>query len=373
VSTSIEELVRQAQHRQAERALPVERILAGMPARARRRVRQRRYRTAVAAAAGLIVLAGGTVPLVARRGGSTGGTRSGSTVAADAVPLRYRPAWLPPGLGERRRASTLGPGTGPRTATVERTWTRQAAPRSRLTLSIRPVRDNTVPTRPGGEATDIRGRTGYLHDDPASSRSYVEWMVDVSHVATVEQMGLGLSDADLVRVAESVRPDPAVLDPAVRIEWLPDDMTLDSVEIGGDGPDSWMLSRVANDRAKTGRSLVVSLTTHVELDGGTPLTVGGRPARWWNGADQPPSDKPGAVTAPTRNVLIVDRGDGRWLTVVILPVRTACPAPAPAPPCAPQPEGGPQVPDAQSLRDETVRVAESVTVSEPDTAWIGTR
>ena len=134
---TMDDLLRQALQRQAERAVDPARVRAALPARAARRARRRYGSLAVGltAAAALAVFAVPVLGLDDARSGDPAAspvpadTPSTSAAAApltpDSVALRYRPTWLPSGLRERARTVPLGPGNaydGP-----VRTWKRADA------------------------------------------------------------------------------------------------------------------------------------------------------------------------------------------------------------------------------------------------------
>jgi len=251
---TMDDLLRQALQRQAERAVDPARVRAALPARAARRARRRYGSLAVGltAAAALAVFAVPVLGLDDARSGDPAAspvpadTPSTSAAAApltpDSVALRYRPTWLPSGLRERARTVPLGPGNaydGP-----VRTWKRADAAGgtdkggSRLEFGAIGLKDGANQFGDGGRPVDINGRPGRLVGS-ADSKSYVHWLIDPQTVIFVNNVSLGMSDEDLLRVARSVQPDPVQLAIPVRLRWLPAGMKPFSAEVAGDSAARW--------------------------------------------------------------------------------------------------------------------------------------
>lgn len=353
MSTHLEDLLRAAQQRVADRAPDPDRIRAGLPARARRKARRRTGTLVVAVAvAGAL-----TVPaLVLRRDNSVSVQPAApnpqtSSAPAGSVPLRYRPTWLPAGLGERSRiASLVSLGDGHLDG-VNRTWTSGPLSASletkhpSLSLGFRNAKTADEPRANQGTAVDINGKTGYYHGAGGDTKSYVEWRIDADLVASVFQSGLGLTQQQLVRIAESVQPDPAALAVPMRLNWLPDDLKAQFVEATGNDPAGWRF-RVSGEKQRefTGkdvtdanRSVSVEYGTALSIgvpDGGEAITVAGRPGRYVERAVE------GSMVVP---YVVVDMGQGRFITVIANGVSRA----------------------------DMIKVAANVEVTgEPDLAWL---
>jgi hypothetical protein len=382
VTHDIEDLVRRAQERQADRAAPPERILAALPTRARLARRRRAGTAGVLATAVVAVVAAVAVPTVVLRTGGSGAAEPGAPAEpavpavpavpppsiavppeklpppavvdpeiADApppelaaMPLRYRPTWLPPGLAERSRNGWAGseadPVDGP---AVHRIWTARPigaageAKGARVSFDVRAVVGPDDFQRNGGKPVTVRGGTGYYHD--AGEKSYLEWRIDGERIASVSQHGLGLTERQLTRVADSVRPDTGRHLPPLRFDRLPRGTAALSLEITGNSASSWRSRTEVGMPAPGGGSSVLSVeygTSTSATGGGERLTVGGRPAR--------------LVTR-----ILPGGGQLRYL-VVELPSRRLL-----------------TVVSEYLDREQLVTVAEGVRVTEPDLSWLGGR
>jgi hypothetical protein len=363
----IEDLVRDAQERFADRAVHPERIRAGLPRRAARRARRRRYGALGVAGIAVAVAAAVVAPVLALGHGSGGAKAPGFAAPRQSAPggppaatelapaLRYRPGWLPAGLRERIRWVPLT-GEAGASSPAMRTWTAQPVgtnghgANSTLILSIRPSSAANDPQRNDGVAVDINGQRGYYHGRPGEEKSYVEWRAGAT-VLSVSQLRLGLSEADLVKVARSVRPDTGRLRVPLELGWLPSGMSAGFAEVSGDSPTSWYVSVTAEEpqpqagkESKEGpRNISVELSPTTNApSGGERLTVNGRPARLVTRTDIP---------GLNMKYLVVDLGGGQLLTVTA------------------------SWPTARPLtRADMVKVAERASpVTPADVAWIGTR
>jgi hypothetical protein len=364
VTNDLENLVRAAQERQAEQAVHPDRIRAALPARAARLARRRRYTALGAGAAAVATAAALAIPVLALRGG-TGGSAAppantgapAVTVTLTTVALRYRPTWLPTGVAERIRIAPLEAATGEPFAGPIRMWTPQPVGTdgrwggTGLGLHVRHAQGADDPQANDGKLVDINGKPGYYHGTPGDEKAYLEWRADSDTVVSVDQLRLGLTEADLVRVARSVRPDPGQQRAPLALGWLPDGMNLSSIEVSGDSPAAWLATLSAEDRhltkdlsshkeSKEGpRAITVSVSpTTTAPPGGEELVVGGHPARLVSRSD-----------IPNMWYLVVNLGPGRLLTVVA------------------------SWPVARPLtRDDLIRVAEQTTVDDQaDVSWIG--
>jgi hypothetical protein len=165
--------------------------------------------------------------------------------------------------------------------------------------------------------------------------------------------GLDLSESDLLRIATSVKADPAQTRAPLRLGWLPTGTTVVHTSVVGNSPTNWQAtldctlpnsdgSPTSSSAKPTATGLRVSLgPTTTAPAGGEALTVGEHAARL-------------VALAPslgfTRRYLVVDLGAGQLLTLD-------------------QGWTGPSEPS----RADLVRIAERVTLGTPaETAWIGT-
>jgi hypothetical protein len=317
MNRSTEELLRQALRQQAERAVDPDRVRAALPARAARRSR-RRYGSFAAGAVAAAALAAFAVPVlglddaaVRGGGGPAVGEQPTATPSAsvpdpatpDAVGLRYRPTWLPPGLRERSRAVPLGPGN-PYDGPV-RIWKPAGAEAgfdmggSRLEFAAIALKDGQDQFGDVGTVVDINGKPGRLVEAGADSKSksYVHWLIDPQTVIFIHNVSVGIADADLMRIARSVQPDSGQVTVPVRLGGLPVGMTPFSAQFAGDSPTNWQLEVAATGKqttlppptpdkqgkestASSERWIYVRLGKAVEAPaGGEPVVVAGRPGR----------------------------------------------------------------------------------------------
>jgi hypothetical protein len=371
MSVPIEDLIRDAQERQANRAVHPDRIRAGLPARRRRRVRHRQFGlvavcAAVAGAAAVVAVP--TLALnrhdngnaAAQAGGPAGkpGANPTAQSASQPAPPSFAPVALgytigspPAGLVERSRSSGSGNGLNP--ALRSRTWSAQPVDDygdlkgSRLELYVQQTAASGQVS--GVSPVTVGGKPGWYDGIDAPDKSYVAWKADAGTLVTVEQHGLNLSQAQLIGIAESVRPDPATLAPVVTFGWLPGTFSVQGVDLSGNSNTSWqgnvdlesVAGKDAAGRSLAGPSLMVELGTSVTATGtGEPVTVRGRTGKLIN-------DPTGG--AEPRLTLVVDLGDGTWLTLSTISPTTATPV----------------------STDELLHVAEALQVAPPDLAWIG--
>jgi hypothetical protein len=257
--------------------------------------RRRRRRAASATAAAVIVLlvgVGAAVAILSRTGETSPG--------AQGLELRYSPTWLPPGLKEvSRRTSQDGTFTR-----LVRTWTREdiggnvLGRLDRLQLSLGPDA-GAADWKP----VDINGRPGHYAGKPMGPPSEevefsigrptgvtVRWMPDDQTMLTLTDAQLRLSLEDMLRIARSVRPDPARLTMPFHVGWVPKDMYLAYSETVGDSPASWRSELTYYERLPdpdTGEDKLNSLALQFWIGptaparaGGSAITVAGRPARF---------------------------------------------------------------------------------------------
>jgi len=309
MSQSIEDLVRAAQHQQAERAADPRRILAALPQRRVQVVRRRRLVLAVAAAAVAVVAA---VPVFALREGpapqppSVTPSPSVSAVGTGFPPLRFSPGWLPTGYAEYYR--TVRPSAG-----LTRIWA-SAAPKSplllddvpgRLSMNVVATPDAEVTRDEGDEAVDINGIGGaYRTDGPPG----VYWEVD-GFTIEIRADQPGLSKDTVLRMARSVRPDPAGTEMPFEMR-VPAGRVVAAQSVQGGSPGSWLAvtdlgeQDPGGDVSASGTSISVGTVTSAP-GGGTTLRVAGHSARYLY------SEIPEAG-----HYLVVDLGGGLLLTVV---------------------------------------------------------
>lgn len=274
------------------------------------------------------------------------------------MPLRFAPGWVPPGWAEHGRMAWSGTGEAGAGVAVgvaaSRIWS--ANPRiergevkgDRFELSYRNASTGTG----GGTPVDINGRPGtLLWDDGKSS---VDWQIDGDTVVSVMQWGNKISEANLLRIARSVRPDPGSVNTPFRTGPVPAGFAPASLEISGRSPGSWHASmyvtrnvepdptlsgKALKERGSSTKMITVAMGTEtLAPQGGQPTTVGGRPARY--------IVEKVADGRFEMHCIVVEFGNGLLLTVSSMDVGY----------------------------EHLVQVAEGVTVEPaPDLAWIGPR
>ena len=338
---TIEDLVRAAQERQAERAVPADRIRAALPARIARHRRRNRLGTAAVVTA---VAVAAVMPAVVLRGDDTGrpdrpvaavpSTTARADPATTALPaapsmpaklmLRLQPGWVPAGLAEHRRGAYLGhpdDATGP---TLSRVWKPRAGPGDsrggpELTLSLFSATSPANGVDSSGRRVDVNGRTGYYTPAGGDQKSSVTWS-QAGTTLLLSANRLDIAEQDLLRMARSLRPDPGFYTTPVRPGRLPAGWTTTDVIISGPSPDSWRAELRAapsspgtpptgKDRSRSpaeGVTVIVGPTTEAPA-GGKAMTVGGRPAR-----------QPVRADAAGRDLtyLVVELGGGRLMTLI---------------------------------------------------------
>jgi hypothetical protein len=307
MSRSIEDLVRAAQHEQADRAADPRRILAALPRRRAQVVRRRWFTLAVAAVA---VAAVAAVPVIALQrspapqppsftpGPSVMPIPSGEPAPAPNtyVPLRYKPTWLPDGYAEYFRNSRLEGSS--------RVWYRDP-PTGPLDndgpLFFLNVDREAPETSQGAQPVDIGGVRGtYL-----SEADMISWPGG-GFALTVGALSQNPSKATLLRIARSVRLDAEVFRIPFRAPQPPPGLLQVAFNVAGAGPRDWVGEVVLGDdpHAFAGDvSITVGAATRAP-QGGTALRAGGHPARY--------------VKEPGRSLrysLVVEIGAGRLLTV----------------------------------------------------------
>jgi len=370
MTVPIEELIRDAQERQANRAVHPDRIRAALPARRRRAVRQRRLGMVAVCAAVAGAAAVVTVPTVLLNGHGKG---NGAAVAGAPAPSQASPSAVPPsqqptpptiapvalgytvgsppaGLLERSRSASSGNSLNP--ALQTRMWSAQPADEygdlkgSRLVLYAQQTTGSGQVS--GVTPITVGGKAGWYDGIDAPDKSSVSWKADAGTLLILEQHGLNLSRTALVGIAESVRPDTASLAPVATFGWLPGTFSVQDVALSANSNTSWrgdidLESTSGQDphgRSLAGPSLFVTVgTSSTETGSGEPVSVRGRTGKLITDP----------ATAPEpRLTLVVDLGDGTWLTV-----SARYPVTAPV------------------SKDDVLHVAEALQLAPPDLSWTG--
>jgi len=345
MSQELEDLIRTAQLRVADAADPGG-VREGIATRAAR-LRVRRTIGTVAAAAAAVIAVALAVPLSSstHRSAPIQPPSASPTTAAGGSPLRYRIMSLPTGFVEKGRIVADPKADNPQIEVV-RTWTADPVganavgmPKEvRLFVLRKP--DATYYDR--GTPVDVNGTTGYYDHLAAGPSSTVSWPVGDQLLQVVAEGGLDPTQEAMLRMARSVRPDPATTRAPLWVSWLPSGYTLSSVAVSGDWPAEWQCSVFATTDPQDGPdsrySLNIRLATGTPAPEGGPLVmVGGRPGRILDNE------------ANTR-FLVVNVDD------LLLTVWTSWPA------------GGTPMPDEDLIHvaTATVRLGDPTT-----TAWIG--
>jgi hypothetical protein len=195
------------------------------------------------------------------------------------VTVRFRPVWLPFALSQRPLTATLR--TVIDSTTEQFIWSVAPVdePDSTLTLTVHRLKVADEVPGLGGVRMDVNGQPGVYH--PGQSRTALDWRIDTTFVATLEEQGLHIAAGDLVAMAASVRPER--VPKAVPVMRLPSVQWADG-ELLGDSQGGWLLrAYVAPDGAEegdVGAPVLLEIGTSTDAPaGGTPVTVDGRPAR----------------------------------------------------------------------------------------------
>lgn len=335
--TTIEDLVRDAQARQADRAVPPARILATLPVRAARVQRQRRIgwatgAVAAAAVAGVIAVPALAVhpgrPVVLTPATVPAPSPSASAPAVTAFPvfrLGYKLTWAPSGMTERIRSADTGQSDAAFGPTVMRIWKKQVGAGdpsggAEFSLYVRtavPKPADAMDT--SGQKVDIHGARGYYQPSSGDHKSSVDWSPDPHTVLMITAGHLDVSRSDMLKAARSVAPDPGTVDPAVRLDWLPDGWSATGFSVSGPSAARWRSEVFAGAPASPtadpkslkedglpSLSVVVGTTTDAPA-GGPALLVGGHPARWPLRTDP---------AGQSLSYLVVDLGHGRLMTLI---------------------------------------------------------
>jgi hypothetical protein len=329
--TTIEDLIREAQDRQADRAVPPSQLLTGLPVRTARARRSRRWTAAGVAAAAAVAVVVAVPALTARPPNravmppATAPSGSPAAPRVDPFPvfhLGYRLTWVPAGLTERVRSAAVADPGDPFGPTVTRTWKKTAVAGDpsggpEFTLYVRtavPVPADAMDT--SGQHVTINSARGYYQPARGDHKSSVDWSPDAHTVLMIAAGHLDVTKADMLRAARSVTADPGLLDPPVRLTRLPLRWSPTGFSVSGRSAATWRSEVSATapgtdpktlkeDGAPT-LSVVVGTTTDAPADGAT-LTVGGHPAR------HPVRTDPAGRSL---TYLVVDLGSGRLMTLI---------------------------------------------------------
>jgi len=311
---TIEDQVRDAQHRQADRAVPVERIRAGLATRISRA--RRRRRVGLAAGAGLVAAAVAAVIAVPSLMTPLTGPPAAPPTGTPAYPfpkdppLGYRVGWVPDGFTEDSREwrDVSFASNGPVGSELIRIWRKPDGGRLELSVSLSTPRPNDI-IGGRGEPVDIGGGSGRYGPTADGAGVGVSWAPGDHELLRLSGYDAGVTRADLLRMARSAVPaaDPFVV--PLRLRTAPDGFTLTGMRVEGTASD-W---RVSLTLAAAGFSRHVGYLSIwygrdvLARPGGTPLTIAGRPARLLEGSAQTPP-----VPA---DQLVVDLGDRLMLTL----------------------------------------------------------
>jgi len=267
-----------------------------------RAIRRRRLVLAATAAAVVAVVA---VPVFALRQDPAPQPPSVSPALNQLVPLKYSPGWLPAGYAEYNRV-TRPP------ARLTRAWA-AAPPKSPvriseltgiLSMTVRGAEDEDATEDASGETVDINGVRGvYRAEEPSS----VTWQLGGTRIS-IGSIAPLLSRDTLLRIARSVRPDPAVM------EWplttrVPAGQSIVGQSVTGGSAGQWLASATFGELTPSGRLAVLGASIDVGTmtrapAGGTALRVAGHPARFVL-----------SKASRTGRYLVVDLGGGLKLTV----------------------------------------------------------
>ncbi|MEV0562153.1 hypothetical protein [Dactylosporangium sp. NPDC050588] len=308
MTTELETLVRELQEQRADAAPDPDRLRGALPALIARR---RTTRTVVATVAAVLVLALAVPVTLSATGRRQAGPPAASPVpaATPGIPLRYGPTWVPDGYRERRRGLlVVDRETG---SAVFRRWT-DGPMLGQFQPSVRYLELEIVemPARPGPTpdgVVDINGVAGTVFIGAApNSTVVVTWQIDATHTARV-QASPAISPDDILRVARSVRPDPAVFSPPVR-QGRPGALPSGKYDMTADDPGHWSATLVVSDAAPL---LTLKATVGPAFD----VPEGGDPVRVRGATGRIVATAPPASNLKWTLTLVVTLPDGRPLTV----------------------------------------------------------
>ncbi|WP_433179419.1 hypothetical protein [Actinoallomurus sp. CA-150999] len=312
-----DEVIRQAFERQAENAPAADRVLADLRVRMGR-ARRRRVATQGVMA---VVLSGAAIAAAVVWVPSGGPESIGHRVQAGPRPapvrLLYRPGWLPQGFTEVARQVGQG-----RSDSIQiRTWADRSVTERSVDNALVPRVDVGVepPTQGGREdpltslrrqqgstTVDVNGHEARRWQD-GQGRCMIAWRPTAQAVLSVTMNGFIDPCTDALHVARSVGPDGrATVVPPLRATWLPTGFATDHVVVSR--TDSGCRAELVATSAL--RSIGAEVGEGRLPAQGTPLRIGGRPARSYPVNAVSTTGEPDGGTA-----VAVDLGDGRLLTV----------------------------------------------------------
>jgi hypothetical protein len=347
---TIEDLVRDAQRRQADRAAPAERILSGLPARIARA--RRRRRIGLAAGGGLVavaVAAAIAVPSLVIKRAQPAVTPPPSVVD---VPLNYRLTWVPEGFRASKRSYVADAGALAGSTLIQR-WekpTEKVREHPSLELQIWPaVPDKTKLMGTSGARVDVGGVPGLYTPSPNGTLSQVSWSPRDRVVLKVTATDVNVGRDVMLRMVRSVVPDPGLFRMPIRPRAIPDGWSLASTELKALYFGAWSATvglekpSAAGDPGPAGfrNSLLIGVDRRRMFapdPAAEQLTVAGRPARFAAGSGVPPA-------GPL--YLEVDLGTGMFVHLQSIAVGVGL--------------------------DQMIRVAENVDVTGVGVEWLGTR
>jgi hypothetical protein len=321
-----EELIQQAFEQRASHAPDPGRVVAGLQVAARRARRRRVVvvTTATVAATVCAVLAGSLV--VGLRSTAPSMSLVESAPGASTIPLRYQPTWLPGRVfGEVSRASS----TGRADLYQARTWVwmgdwpplGEPLPKIEIEVHDRWTKTRTSPpkTEPGAVGVDVNGHMGRSTGNSRGPWTCtVEWPDTAPNVLSVTVTYPAMTPCDIaLRIARSVRPEKdAVVDTPLHLGAVPMGYQEQqaTAEPGNGGCDVRSLGSFKDRSVLDARLMHATfpadpiLTYFGVPKSGTPIRVGGRPARFY-------SYSYSAFSHTNASRVLVDVGHGRVLLV----------------------------------------------------------
>jgi hypothetical protein len=365
----IDELIREALVRQADRRPRPDAVLAVLRERAPRKRHRARALLVSAAAAAVVaaVVASLGVQRFTAPTAPEAGTSSNPPAAAmpsTAPTLRYTLGWVPGGYVEKYR------GIGVHDMQL-RMWTNGSvnADRSRtgmgtaaVSLSVHAASEpnwagmaESIASSP--KKTTIQGHpAAFVIDESTVTR--LVWMPEPNTFLMVYVVNVPESHQVALRLAESVRADGAAqIGPEISFGELPPGLQAISRAVLGNTPAQVISELIAGDpnRADAGAPtvrVVLCPTAPASATGGTPVTVRGRAGQFVAPTDQRGTESNGFTDAELR----VQLDDGRWLVIS---------APALVTPTGQRP--------TPLTREQLVRIADRLSFGEQsDYSWLGT-
>jgi hypothetical protein len=300
----------------------------------------------------LVVVGSAVLGADAASGNQRAGADPFATADVSVTPLRYSPAWLPPGIveGERSRSADA--------LNLRRVWARPGAKPNGPVKGwvILQVYDTgyagPMDCRDGANVV-INGVSGGLWPNGTVSAGCVRWRPDPRTVLVLTEYELAMGRDDLLGIARSVRPDPGWMTVPLRLDRPGTLVTTTQLWAGlrGRSATEWSVALgLGHSILRTG---IWNVTVTLSRSGTDPipgkaqaLTVGGRPARY--AVVMVPTTAP--YFGPGEARLVVDFGSRIRLTVSVVF------------------HGG----DTPSMAD-LASVAADTRIGRPDLSWIGSR